>query len=67
MNDSAQTVKNSAKVWMVLAGLILIYAGMSGILSNTLGVFFSGIINIFNMFFIIIPGSHCSDSLCLYR
>ena len=34
----------SGKVWLVLAGLVLIYAGMSGILSNTLGVFFSAIV-----------------------
>ncbi len=36
--------KTSARVWVVLAGLIMIFAGMSGILSNTVGVFFSAII-----------------------
>lgn len=33
-----------AKVWLVLASLIMIFAGMSGILSNTLGVFFSAMV-----------------------
>ena len=36
--------QKSYKVWLVLFGLVLIYAGMSGILSNTLGVFFTAII-----------------------
>ena len=44
MNSSQQTSENSAKVGIVLAGLIMIFAGMSGILSNTVGVFFSAII-----------------------
>ncbi len=39
-----QRAKKPFSVWAVLAGLVLIYAGMSGILYNTLGVFFSAII-----------------------